>query len=61
MDRPSVAAGLLISALIYGTVRLNQTVKAEPGPTFALVQANFSPEVKHNPVNGISVTESTIT
>lgn len=46
---PSVAAGLLISALIYGTVRLNQPVSAEPGPTFALVQGNFSPEVKHNP------------
>lgn len=46
---PAVAAlTACVAACIYGQVRLREPPPEEPGPVFALVQGNFSPDVKHD-------------
>ncbi|MBL8819523.1 MAG: apolipoprotein N-acyltransferase [Planctomyces sp.] len=46
---PVTAAVVLLVAIGYGTLRLSQTMGTGSGPTFALIQGNFSPELKHDP------------
>jgi apolipoprotein N-acyltransferase len=51
--RPWLAAGVTIvlvsTALIYGTIRRMPADAFPQGPVFALIQGNFTPEVKHDP------------
>lgn len=44
-----MTAGLIISACVYGSYRMVIPDDAPAGPVVAVVQGNFTPEVKHDP------------
>lgn len=47
---PIVVAGLSVAAcLTYGAVRRTPSEQLPAGPVFALIQGNFTPDVKHDP------------
>jgi apolipoprotein N-acyltransferase len=46
---PGVTIALVSAALIYGTIRQMPADEFPKGPVFALIQGNFTPEVKHDP------------
>lgn len=58
LDRPAAAAAisvLLVSlCCLYGTFRLTPSEEFGAGPAFALIQGNFTPEVKHDPDEWVS-------
>ena len=45
----AVTLGLLVSACVYGGIRTTLPADAGNGPVVAVVQGNFTPEVKHDP------------
>ncbi|MFO0425419.1 MAG: apolipoprotein N-acyltransferase [Planctomyces sp.] len=40
---------LVLLCCAYGSIRLTHETPTFPGPSFALIQGNFTPEVKHSP------------
>lgn len=44
----AVATGIVVACCLYGHLRLRDFSTAEDGPTFALIQGYFPPEVKHD-------------
>lgn len=49
MTAAGITLGLLVCACIYGSIRTNLPADAGEGPVVAVIQGNFTPEVKHNP------------
>ncbi|MEZ6130267.1 MAG: apolipoprotein N-acyltransferase [Planctomycetaceae bacterium] len=45
----SLTIGLVAAACVYGVVRMQPVDKAIDGPVVAIVQGNFTPELKHDP------------
>lgn len=44
-----VSAGTVVGCCVYGLLRLMDPAEFGPGPSVALIQGNFTPEVKHDP------------